>query len=60
MTINTRQELIDMLYAEMKDAEYSIADLEDIISSAEEDIIFIKGRRCLACSLLNRLEVEDE
>jgi len=46
------EEFVKRLESEMEDAEDSIYELEGIIASAEADIAFIKGRRCLACSLL--------
>lgn len=49
------QELVEMLEAEIEDADDSICDMEDVIASAEADIEFIKGRRCLACGLLTHI-----
>jgi len=46
------EEMVKRLEAEMEDAEDSICELEEIIASAEADIAFINGRRCLACGLL--------
>ena len=55
-------EIVEMLHEEMYDAECSIEELEEIISSHEEsieiarmEIEFIGGRKCLACSMLHEI-----
>lgn len=58
MTIKTREEFVEILRAEIEDAGCSIDDLEDVIASSIEDMSFIKGRMCLACSILHLLGEE--
>ena len=60
-------DIVDMLHDEMYDAECSIEELEEIISSHEEsidiarmEIEFVSGRKCMACSMLHEIIGEDE
>lgn len=60
-------EIVEMLHEEMYDADCSIDELEEIISSHEDsisiarmEIEFISGRKCLACSMLNVFTGDDE
>ena len=60
-------EIVDTLHEEMYDADCSIEELEEIISSHEAsieiarmEIAFISGRKCLACSMLNVIIGDDE
>lgn len=51
-----KQAIVDALYNEIHDAELTIDDLEERIASIRDDLNYVEGRRCLACSLLRQVE----
>jgi len=50
------KEIVDILCEEIYDADCTIDDLEERISDMRDELNFVRGRKCLSCSLLHVAE----